>query len=200
MANTTPSTTALVPVTTPTLTAINGHGWATSLQVAEHFGKQHRNVLRDIRSMDIPESDRALNFELTITPVLGPKGAVRDEPMYKMTRDGFVLLAMGFTGKEAMRWKLAYIKAFNQLEQAYLEQLQDTAQKALNHREFRKGLKLSDRFKLREAAGNLLDDLMEETNPGLRTQKWLWLRDVNQDLGIETVPMDRLFDQEGGAA
>lgn len=196
MAKTNPKTTALVPVTTPSLTTINGHGWASSLQVADHFGKRHSDVLRAIRELGCSEEFTQRNFALSeFTDSTG-----RTLPMVKMSRDGFSILAMGFTGPQAMAWKESFIAAFNQLEQAYLEQLQDTAQKALTHREFRKNLKLGDRCKLREAAGNLLDDLMEETNPGLRTQKWLWLRDVNQDLGIETVPMDRLFDQEGGAA
>jgi len=45
------------------------------------------------------------------------KGATRKDPAYQLTRDGFTLLAMGFTGKAALAWKIKYIEAFNKLEQ-----------------------------------------------------------------------------------
>lgn len=196
MAKNTTNTTALVPVETPTLKVINGHGMATSLQVAERFQKRHDTVLRAIRNLECSADFNRRNF--AAVEYMDAKGESR--PMVEMTRDGFVMLAMGFTGPQAMAWKESFIEAFNQLEQAYLEQLQNTAQKALMHREFRKNLKLADRIKLRESAAALLDDLLEETQEGKRAQKWLWLQDVHSDLGIETIPMDRLFDQEGGAA
>jgi Rha family phage regulatory protein len=64
------------------------------------FGKQHAHVLRSIRELlaELPE-DRRSNFGLTFAEVAGPKGAVRREAAYTITRDGFTLLAMGFTGR-----------------------------------------------------------------------------------------------------
>ena len=112
MADTTlPAVTA--EVTPPALLMADGQPTATSLQVAEHFGKRHGDVIRAIRNLGCSDGYRERNFALTINRVPGPKGALRDEPMYHITRDGFALLAMGFTGKEAMRWKEAYIAAFN---------------------------------------------------------------------------------------
>lgn len=90
----------------------------TSLQVAKHFGKEHFNVLRDVRS--ILESDEdgfgTLNFE--VSSYLSEQN--KEMPMYAMSKDGFVLLVMGYTGPEAMRMKKAFIAKFNEMEAALL--------------------------------------------------------------------------------
>jgi Rha family phage regulatory protein len=95
----------------------------TSLAIAESFGKQHYNVLRDIENAlkDMPQSFRKLNFEFTFREVPGPNNAIRKEPYYRMSRDGFAIIAMGFTGNAAMQWKVAYINAFNSMEQSLLK-------------------------------------------------------------------------------
>lgn len=92
--------------------------YCTSLDVSTHFNKLHKNVLRDIEGVkkDCPAEFRELNFEPTIYPVPGPNGAIRQERAYYLTRDGFTVLAMGFTGREAMQWKLMYLEAFNRME------------------------------------------------------------------------------------
>jgi Rha family phage regulatory protein len=95
----------------------NGVPMVSSLQVAEHFGKQHYNVLRDIKSLQADANFIALNFEGN--GYVDARG--RTMPMYWMTKDGFSLLVMGFTGNEAMRWKIAYINAFNALAAAAQE-------------------------------------------------------------------------------
>ena len=97
----------------------------TSRNVAEYFHKRHDNVLRDIENL-IKEINQLnfehvnhLNFEgvkmFNKVSYIGGNGELR--PMYEMTRDGFTLLAMGFTGKEALGWKLKYIDAFNRMEE-----------------------------------------------------------------------------------
>jgi Rha family phage regulatory protein len=90
----------------------NGQPWTDSRLVAEKFKKNHKDVLRAIRNMECSFEFNERNFE----PVeyVDEKGESR--PMIRMTRDGFSLLAMGFTGKEAMIWKEKYISAFNQME------------------------------------------------------------------------------------
>ncbi len=90
-----------------------GKAVTTSLKVAEVFGKEHKNVIRAIESL-LKDSDVAdrLNFEpREYTDVRG-----KTWPMYEMDRDGFTLLAMGFTGKQALQFKLSYIDAFNKAE------------------------------------------------------------------------------------
>lgn len=88
-----------------------------SLFVAEFFEKDHKNVLRDIEKITDPKSGLSadfnrLNFELiTYTDARG-----RKQKAYAMTRDGFTMLVMGFTGAKAMRFKELYIRRFNEME------------------------------------------------------------------------------------
>ena len=90
-----------------------------SRTVAEVFEKEHKNVLRDIDELIAKGGERcALNFERTSAKVQMPNNASREVRAFEMTRDGFTLLAMGFTGAKALDWKLAYIEAFNQMEAA----------------------------------------------------------------------------------
>ncbi len=112
------SNTKAQPSTEVSVEIIGGKPTTTSLDVAKHFRKRHDNVLRDIKNLECPEDFALLNFE-----ECSRTGANnRPEPYVRMTRDGFTLLCMGFTGKEAMHWKVAYINAFNKMEQAIIEQ------------------------------------------------------------------------------
>ena len=80
--------------------------------VAETFGKDHRHVLRDIDNIKKDVS----NFGQMFFETEAPDSYGRLQRVYQMTRDGFSLLAMGFTGSDAMEWKLKYLEAFNKLE------------------------------------------------------------------------------------
>lgn len=86
----------------------------SSLDIAETFGKEHRRVLQDIREIGCSEEFRLHNFVQSSYENLQGK----QQPMFLVTRDGFVLLAMGYTGELAMRFKEAYIKQFNAMESA----------------------------------------------------------------------------------
>lgn len=105
----------------PHVAVINGQIKTTSLKVAEHFRKQHKNVLRDIENLEIPEEFRQLNFEPS--SYINEQG--KEQPCFEMTKDGFIFLVMGFTGKDAAKWKIAYINEFNRMEQALLDAKQD---------------------------------------------------------------------------
>lgn len=94
----------------------NEHAVTTSLRVAEVFGKQHKNVLRDIQNLECSDDFRKLNFEPSHIIKQLPNNGSKKLPMYYITRDGFMFLVMGFTGKTAAKWKEAYIKAFNEME------------------------------------------------------------------------------------
>ena len=88
----------------------NGQLVVSSRQIAEHFGKRHDNVIADVKNL-VPEiSGAKLFFESTY------ENRGKQYPEYLMNRDGFSLLAMGFTGKKALEWKLKYIQAFNDME------------------------------------------------------------------------------------
>ena len=86
----------------------------SSLDVAETFEKEHRRVLQDIRELKCSDEFREHNFvQSSYVNVQNKK-----QPMYLITRDGFTMLAMGYTGEKAMRFKEAYIKQFNAMEKA----------------------------------------------------------------------------------
>lgn len=84
----------------------------TSRIIAETFNKRHDNVLRDIENL----KKDLLNFEEMFHETETQDSYGRQQRIYEITRDGFSLLAMGFTGAEAMEWKIKYLEAFNKLE------------------------------------------------------------------------------------
>lgn len=108
------TTTPAVSIIAPELQIIDGHVTTTSLQVAEHFEKTHKSVLRAIGNIGCSEDFRRRNF--APSSYINEQG--KEQPCYRLTRDGFVSLAMGFTGKEAWQWKEAYIDTFNKMEAA----------------------------------------------------------------------------------
>lgn len=96
----------------------NNHAIVSSKTIADHFGKSHKNVLRDIESLECSEEYRRLNFEPSNYTVKSGRNTTRTFKCYNLTKDGFVFLAMGFTGKKAAMFKEAYINAFNKMEAA----------------------------------------------------------------------------------
>lgn len=84
----------------------------TSLIVAEKFNKRHKNVIQSIENLECSNEFSRLNFE----PSTYIDGRGKEQPMYKISRDGFSMLTMGFTGKDAMVWKEKYIATFNAME------------------------------------------------------------------------------------
>lgn len=88
----------------------------TSLKVAEYFGKPHKDVLKSIRTLECSTEFTGRNFSPCFYFSELRNNVKRKLPMYYMTRDGFTLLVMGFTGKIAARFKEAYINAFNEME------------------------------------------------------------------------------------
>jgi len=93
-------------------------GMVSSVQVAEKFGKDHKNVLRDIKDLlsSLDAEKDVLKTEPIFIESTYPDLYSRPQPQYLMTRDGFTLLAMGFNGDEALVWKVKFIQAFNAME------------------------------------------------------------------------------------
>ena len=93
----------------------DGVAVVSSRVVAFDFDKRHDHVLRDINN--IIESNTTQNWGLLFieSQYKASNGKMNKE--YLLTRDGFSLLVMGFTGKEALQWKLQYIEAFNKMEE-----------------------------------------------------------------------------------
>lgn len=84
----------------------------SSLDVSETFGKEHARVLRDIRELECSKEFRLGNFAESYYV----NSQNKRQPLYLISRDGFTLLVMGYTGEKAMRFKEAYIKQFNAME------------------------------------------------------------------------------------
>ncbi|MFV9733594.1 ORF6C domain-containing protein [Ligilactobacillus salivarius] len=91
----------------------------TSLALAEVFKKKHQHVLRDIDALKDVSNFGQMFFESN-----EPDSYGRNRRIYFMNRDGFTLIAMGYTGSKAMEFKLKYIEAFNQMEKKIKEETQ----------------------------------------------------------------------------
>lgn len=116
-------------------------------------------------------------------------GAVRRDPGYNLSRDGFALLAMGFTGKQALAFKLAYIAAFNamdaKLRQPYVAPLADDLA-------FAKGVRLKDKIMLHEHAYKASRALSNARNDHERRQAYWLLHQINTALGIPMPTMQAM--------
>jgi Rha family phage regulatory protein len=90
----------------------NGNDVTTSLIVAQVFGKEHKNVVRDIENLSCSESFNRLNFER----ITYRDSRNREQTAYEMTKDGFSFLVMGYTGAKAGEFKERFISEFNRRE------------------------------------------------------------------------------------
>ncbi|HEH4871411.1 TPA: Rha family transcriptional regulator [Campylobacter coli] len=119
----------------------NHRVFCTSMDIARVFGKRHDHVLRDIEnilndlreigtSYELPNFREVVRISKTTNPKNG-KPVNRKIPMYNLTRDGFSLLAMGFTGKKALKWKMSFLDAFNQMERSLYNQFKISDNKYL---------------------------------------------------------------------
>ena len=104
---------ALIPINNVNVAfeVVGDEIFANSLQIAEVFEKRHDNIIAQIRALP-KDYFNERNFQLV--KYSDKKGEARS--MYQLTRDGFSLLVMGFTGQKAYRWKIEFIKAFNLME------------------------------------------------------------------------------------
>lgn len=101
----------------------NGTLTVSSLQVAEDFEKEHRNVVQAIEELKKGVAEKSA--DLFIESSYQHPQNKQTYKCYNLTRDGFSLLVMGFTGKKALEWKLKYIEAFNLMEQKIRERYSD---------------------------------------------------------------------------
>lgn len=107
------ATMATIPtLVQPEITVINGQAVTSSIAVANYFIKRHDNVVQKIKNLECSPNFTALNFKASEYQ----DSTGRKLPLYEMTKDGFVFLVMGFTGKKAAAFKEAYIAEFNRME------------------------------------------------------------------------------------
>ena len=99
----------------PIVFARDGEVFCNSRDLADAFEKRHDNVIRDIDNL-ISQDGSSILRNLFVEQSSYHEAARKQVRSYDMNRDGFTLLAMGFTGAKALKWKLRYIDAFNTME------------------------------------------------------------------------------------
>ena len=98
--------------TVPHVSVIDGQLTTTSRDIAEVFDRDHRNVVKRIAELDCTPEFRSANF--SAHPYINPQNG-QTYTEYRITRDGFSFLCMGFTGAKAAQWKERYISTFNEM-------------------------------------------------------------------------------------
>lgn len=181
-----------------------------SLLVAETFGKEHRNVLRDIKNLiegGVLKNEQTPMFEETTYISEQNK---QSYPLYVMNQDGFTLLAMGFNGKKAMEFKLKYIEAFNamkkQIEQSkpsvpqnYLEALkslvkaeEEKQQLALENKQ--KDETIITISKANVELGNKITEMLPKVSYYdriLQSNATMTITQIAQDYGMSAIAMNK---------
>ncbi len=165
----------------PTFQAADGRLTVTSLQVAENFGKRHSDILRAIRNMSCGDEFKAANFEL----ISYRDTAGRSQQLVNMSREGFTLLAMGFTGKRFLRLKLSFIESVSKAKSASVLDTLYT-EPLVSDKEFRQGISLRDKLMLQEQSRSITEKLKTESASFVRRNLYFQLRQVNDALGIPT--------------
>lgn len=163
----------------------NGKPVTTSLLVAEKFEKRHSDVIRSIeRSIS---TDAKLRSFYVPTNYTDEKG--EDRPMYIMNRDGFSLLAMGFTGEKALKFKLEFIDAFNTME----KMLQSDEFILLRSREI-----LEQKINVLEAKSEAQEKLIKEIAPKaeyydktLASSDTITTTQIAKELGLSAITLNR---------
>lgn len=144
----------------PKLEVINNEPVASSINIAETFGKRHDNIMRDIRQAinEMQSLEGSIKGLLNFEESSYKNQQGKEQPCYLMNRDAFCFIVMGFTGKKAFEWKLKYIEAFNAMEaelrkQYEAEQLGDETLTASEQQLVREMvLKVCDRTGMSHAA------------------------------------------------
>ncbi|AVS39806.1 Rha family transcriptional regulator [Campylobacter coli] len=112
-----------------------------SLDLAKVFKKRHDNIIQTIENLPQDEF-KTLNFEISSS--IRKNGLFeKDTKFYKLTRDAFSLLVMGFTGEKAYKWKILFIKAFNEME----KRLKNLEQEKMQKLAFRQSLGYKSQLK-----------------------------------------------------
>ncbi|ECJ2594757.1 Rha family transcriptional regulator [Salmonella enterica] len=154
--------------------AKNGEVITTSRKVAEYFGKRHGDVLRKIEQVKADCSNEFSQRNFASADYIDEQGKLR--PMYSLTKDGWIMVVMGFTGKAAAAIKESYISAFNWMSQQLSRRL--ALGEEMQHRyaikETRSKLKgtigsrlMSERKKEKRVLAVEHEHIMQVTQPGL---------------------------------
>jgi anti-repressor protein len=176
-----------------------------SLTVAEVFGKEHKNVLRDIETLDCSEEFSRLNFEQST--YVNERG--REYPKVNMTQDGFTFLVMGYTGKEAARFKEMYIGEFNRMRdelnkpQFALPQTMPEALRMLAAEMEQKAIIAADNERLALETAEQKRKLKEQEAPvaiynlAMTAQNTMSMQEVSKAFGTGRTRLYKMLREEG---
>ncbi len=139
----------------------NQQAVTSSLQVAETFGKQHKNVVQAIENKISSAENSALLENMFVEGQYTASNG-KSNPMYYMNRDGFAFIVMGFTGHKADNFKLQYIDAFNEMEHQVKFQVPSTLPEAL-----RLAADQAEKISVLQPKADYTDKML--ANPGLET-------------------------------
>lgn len=163
----------------PRIQVVKGVPMTTSLAIAEHFDKEHRNVLREIRNEIHAHDDRDFTsqhfFEATQIDARG-----KPIPIFRLTEIGFSLIAMGFTGTKAKRWQRAYAVTFAAMRNQLMEEA-DSRVRELFHE--------SSVWRSKAMVADVERKALLATNEQLRKDMHEWRRE------IAVVRLDRIQTQ-----
>lgn len=186
----------------------DGQAVTNSVKVAEKFGKEHKHVLESIRKLMTAENSAVLQMFEESTYINEQN---KTQPMYLMNRDGFTLLAMGFTGTKAMEFKIDYINAFNKMESkikksiAVLPDFTDPAEAAMAWaKEYREKKVLAiENKKLEEENIQLAAENQELKHDKnyldliMRSKALLTISQIAQDYGMSGKALNKQLAQMG---
>lgn len=180
----------------------------SSRDVAERFSKRHDHVMRDIENL-IPQNWGVRNLFHESTYI---NERSREYSQYLMNRDGFTLLAMGFTGKEALEWKLKYIEAFKQMEEQLKNQqhvslpsyqIEDPIERAkqwIEEETERKQLALENeqkriRIEEQKKAIKKAEPKVSAFDALINSEGLFKVEDIAQDYGMSAIQLNRLLKE-----
>ena len=169
------------------LTKREGRIVVSSRDIAHHFEKEHKIVMRDIRAIIAQEPNWGDGFNYV--PISEADSYGREQPAYLMTRDGFTLLVMGYTGKNAMTFKKSYIAAFNEMESSFVPRNYKEALRAL-----------ADKEEEREAleAQNEVLKLTEAKYEGQTDTTGLYRTgEIAKELGVSAIRLNNFLRLQG---
>jgi Rha family phage regulatory protein len=162
-----------------------------SLLVSQKFGKEHKDVLRTIRNLTA-ENCAVLSMFYETTYYNEQN---KQQPMFVMNRDGFTLLVMGFTGKEALKFKIDFIEAFNKMEELIksgANQIPQTFSEALML-----AARQAEKIELQEKEIKKLAPRAEYTDKVLQSDSTYTMTQVAKELGMSAVKLERKLHEEG---
>lgn len=165
------------------LTERNGKVVVSSRDIARVFEKEHKIVMRDIRNIIAQDPDWGDGYNFV--PISESDGYGREQPVYLMTRDGFTLLVMGYTGEKAMGFKKAYIAAFNEMERRLAPQNYKEALLALIAKE--------EEREVLESKNAVLQLTAAKYEGQTDTAELYKIGEIAEDLGTTAVTLNRFL-------